>query len=63
MNIVGISDLHGQLSGYTIPEADILCICGDISPLKFQFNIPSMDGWFKKDLSIGVKNNLLSKYI
>ena len=24
------------------------CICGDISPLKFQFNIPSMDGWFKK---------------
>ena len=48
MKIVGISDLHGQLSGYTIPEADILCICGDISPLKFQFNIPSMDGWFKK---------------
>ena len=48
MNIVGISDLHGQLSGYTIPEADILCICGDISPLKFQFDIPSMDGWFKK---------------
>ena len=48
MKICGISDLHGQLSGYTIPEADILCICGDISPLKFQFNIPSMDGWFKK---------------
>ena len=48
MKIVGISDLHGQLSGYTIPEADILCICGDISPLKFQFDIPSMDGWFKK---------------
>ena len=30
MKIVGISDLHGQLSGYTIPEADILCIHGYI---------------------------------
>ena len=48
MKIVGISDLHGQLSGYTIPEANILCICGDISPLKFQRDIPSMDGWLKK---------------
>lgn len=35
--VAGISDLHGQLlHPDDMPEADVLCICGDILPLEIQ---------------------------
>ena len=46
MKIVGISDMHGVYDGFTIPKADILCICGDIVPLKYQRDIELSDDWF-----------------
>jgi Icc-related predicted phosphoesterase len=49
MKIVGISDMHGIYEGFTIPKADILCICGDIVPLKYQRNIELSDDWFIND--------------
>lgn len=47
MKIVGISDIHGLLLD-NIPECDVVCIAGDISPLKFQRNFPSMVPWLAK---------------
>ena len=49
MKIVGISDMHGVYEGFTIPKADILCICGDIIPLKYQRDIELSDDWFNND--------------
>ena len=46
MKIVGISDMHGIYEGFIIPKADILCICGDIVPLKYQNYIKLSDEWF-----------------
>ena len=44
MKIIAISDLHGYLPSIK-EKADILCICGDISPLNIQFNKPEMLNW------------------
>ena len=49
MKIVGISDMHGIYKGFTIPKADILCICGDIVPLSLQRDIELSDDWFNND--------------
>lgn len=43
MKTVAISDLHGTLPN--IEEAEVLFICGDISPLDIQFNKPRMQEW------------------
>lgn len=48
MKLVALSDTHGQHEIIQIPKADILCICGDIVPLKMQSNIPQSLSWFKK---------------
>lgn len=47
MKVCGISDLHGQLTNVHIKECDILCICGDIVPLRMQNDIQRSDEWFK----------------
>lgn len=44
-NIVCISDLHGHIP--EIPKCDVLCISGDIVPLKIQRNIEACKIWFK----------------
>lgn len=50
MNIIGISDIHGSLlEPESFSEADVLCIAGDISPLKIQRNMPQMISWLRKD--------------
>jgi len=50
MKIIGISDLHGYLPDPgTFPEGDVLCIAGDISPLKAQGNMPQMISWIRKE--------------
>lgn len=48
IKICAISDMHGLQEFIHIEECDILCICGDIVPLKMQTNIPQSMSWFKK---------------
>lgn len=48
MKIIGISDLHGYLPN-SIPTCDVLCICGDIIPLKIQRNLPQSRKWWLED--------------
>jgi UDP-2,3-diacylglucosamine pyrophosphatase LpxH len=45
MKIVGISDLHGWLP-QQLPEGDVLCIAGDIVPLKIQRDMKQSMDWF-----------------
>lgn len=42
-----MSDLHGNLD-IKIEPCDVVCIAGDISPLKYQRNLPSMVPWLAK---------------
>lgn len=42
--ISAFSDCHGYIPS-EIPECDILCIAGDISPLRIQSNSANMVGW------------------
>lgn len=44
LKIVGISDIHGLLP--VIPECDVVCCAGDISPLEYQSDQTQMLGWF-----------------
>jgi len=49
MKIIGISDIHGLLMDVkSFPQGDVLCIAGDISPLKAQRNMPQMISWLRK---------------
>ena len=45
IKVVGISDTHGLLPK-DLPEGDVLCIAGDISPLEIQNDQTSMVSWF-----------------
>ena len=44
LKIVGISDIHGLLP--ELPECDVVCCAGDISPLEYQTDQTQMLGWF-----------------
>lgn len=47
MKIAAISDLHGHLiPADEMPEADVLCICGDIVPLNYQRSLVRSVSWF-----------------
>ena len=57
MKVIGISDIHGQLLNVNeFPEGDVLCIAGDISPLKMQRNMPQMISWIRKEFVAWVEN-------
>lgn len=44
LKCIGISDLHGDLP--KLPECDVVCCSGDISPLEIQDDQTSMVSWF-----------------
>lgn len=44
MKITTISDLHGYLP--LLQPCDVVCICGDISPIEFDRNKHKVRGWF-----------------
>ena len=48
MKVTAISDLHGNLIDIT-EECDLICICGDISPLEIQKDHIKMTKWFFND--------------
>lgn len=62
MKICGISDLHGNLIG-NIPECDVLCIAGDIIPLKIQRDYKASEKWWLNDFCNWVKNLPCKKVI
>ena len=51
MKIAAISDLHGNLPDYNFEGVELLLICGDISPLNIQFNMPAMMRWLADDFN------------
>lgn len=56
IKIVAISDLHGHLPT-SLPEGDVLCICGDIFPLDIQTYMTDCNNWLN-DVFINWANNL-----
>lgn len=48
MKLCAISDMHGLQNEIIIEPCDLLCICGDIIPLKMQRNILQSLSWLKK---------------
>ena len=45
MKVCCFSDLHGQLPDYFDVKADLICICGDVSPAGIQKNDALMHNW------------------
>lgn len=47
MKVVPMSDLHGYLPDpHSVPECDVVCICGDIVPLQYQSDDIKSLAWF-----------------
>lgn len=55
MKFGALSDLHGILPEIT-EECDIYLICGDITPLKMQRNIPQSKKWLSHEFAQWVNN-------
>ena len=61
LKIVGISDTHGLLPD--LPECDVVCCCGDISPLDYQNDQTQMMGWFYLVFLPWVENLPCKKFV
>ena len=48
MKVTALSDIHGNLIDIT-EACDLICICGDISPLEIQKDYIKMTKWFFND--------------
>ena len=55
MKFGALSDLHGILPEIK-EECDIYLICGDITPLKMQRNIPQSKKWLSHEFAQWVKD-------
>ena len=62
LKCVGIADLHGTLPK-DLPEGDVLCIAGDISPLEYQEDQTQMLGWFYLEFLPWVESSPYKKVI
>lgn len=62
MKTCGISDLHGDLIN-NIPECNVLCIAGDIIPLKIQRDYKASEQWWLNDFCSWVKDLPCKKVI
>ena len=49
MKVVGISDIHGYLP--ELPKCDVVCICGDIIPLRIQKDFKESWEWLVNDFT------------
>lgn len=61
MKIIGISDLHGILP--SIPECDVVCICGDTSPIEYDRYVYKVQEWFKMKFFDWIRNLSCKKVI
>ena len=61
IKVVGISDTHGALP--QLPECDVVCHCGDISPLEYQQYQTSMMSWFCLEFLPWVESLPCKKFI
>lgn len=62
MKVCVLSDLHGNLIN-DIEPCELVLICGDVSPLKYQRNLPSIDGWLKERFAKWINNLPCEKVI
>lgn len=58
---VAISDTHGDLP--QLPECDVVCHCGDLSPLDYQDDQTMMMGWFYLEFLPWVESLPCKKFI
>jgi len=58
---VGISDTHGLLP--QLPECDVVCHCGDFSPLDYQNDQTQMAAWFYLEFLPWVESLPCKKFI
>ena len=49
MKIAAISDTHGNNVSGMVPECDVLCICGDISPSDAPHTINEQRAWYRNE--------------
>ncbi len=56
IKVTSIADLHGFLPDYSNYKSDIFCICGDLSPLNLQNDVPLMYMWIEKRFIPWVNN-------
>ena len=62
MKICGISDLHGNLIN-NIPNCDVLCIAGDIIPIRIQRDYKASEEWWLNNFCNWVKELPCKKVI
>lgn len=64
MKIVGISDIHGYLPPLdSMPEGEVLCICGDIVPLHLQNDMIESIAWLCREFFPWVEKSHYAKVI
>lgn len=61
MKICAMSDLHGVLP--QIQECDVVCICGDFSPIEFDRNTSKVEEWVNLEFFPWIRNLPCSKVI
>lgn len=61
MKLCGMSDMHGTL--IDVPQCDVLCLCGDITELNVQRNVPECLLWWLDTFANWAKKQPCEKII